>query len=94
MDVMIMPSLHEGLCLVAVEAQANGLPVLIDGFFSPETSVTDQAKKIDLSLSDLEWARYGIQLVGKGRKNVADQIRNKKMDQSDMLEAIRKVLTT
>ena len=94
MDVMIMPSLFEGLCLVAVEAQANGLPVLIDSFFSPETSITEQATKIDLSLSDLEWARYGIQLIEKGRKNVTDQIRNKKMDQSDMLEAIRKVLTT
>ena len=94
MDVMIMPSLYEGLCLVAVEAQANGLPVLIDDFFSPETSVTEQAKKIDLSLSDLEWAKYGIQLIKKGRKNVTGQIINKKMNQSDMLEAIRKILTT
>lgn len=33
MDIMIMPSLFEGLCLVAVESQANGLPVLIDNFF-------------------------------------------------------------
>lgn len=94
MDVMILPSLFEGLCLVAVEAQANGLPVLIDSFFSPETSVTEQATEINLFLSDLEWARYGIQLMEKGRKNVTDQIRNKKMDQRDMLEAIRKVLTT
>ena len=94
MDVMIVPSLFEGLCLVAVEAQANGLPVLIDSFFSLETSVTEQAVRIDLSLSDQEWARYGIQLIERGRKNVKDQIRNKKMDQSDMLDAIEKVLTT
>jgi len=37
MDVMILPSLYEGLCLVALEAQANGLPVLVNCSLSPET---------------------------------------------------------
>lgn len=92
MDIMIMPSLFEGLCLVAVEAQANGLPVLIDCFFSPETSVTEQAEAIDLSLPNVDWARKGIELIDKGRIDVSDQVREKKMDQKDMMESIREVL--
>ena len=93
MDIMIMPSLFEGLCLVAVEAQANGLPVLIDCFFPPETRATEQAVAVDLSLPDEAWAKEGLNLINKGRKNVADQIKEKKMEQSDMMESIREILT-
>ena len=92
MDLMIVPSLFEGLCLVAVEAQANGIPVLIDTFFSPETSVTEQAKSIDLALSDAEWAKEGLDMMKKGRQNVTQQLRNKRMDQSNMMESILRVL--
>lgn len=92
MDIMILPSLYEGLCLVAVEAQANGMPVLIDLFFSPETSATEQATAIDLSLSDVKWAEYSFNLLEKGRKNVIQQIKDKKMDQNEMMKEIQRIL--
>lgn len=93
MDLMIMPSLFEGLCLVAVEAQANGLPILIDYDFTPETRITEQAVALDLSLSDSAWAKKGAELLRKGRKEVASQIRENKMEHSDMMESIRKIIT-
>ena len=92
MDIMVMPSLFEGLCLVAVEAQANGLPVMIDRFFPPETSATTQATILDLSCSDTNWASMGVGLIKRGRKDVVDQIREKKMDRQDMMRSIREVL--
>jgi glycosyltransferase involved in cell wall biosynthesis len=41
MDAFVLPSLFEGLPLVAVEAQAAGLPCLVSDTVSPESSVVD-----------------------------------------------------
>lgn len=92
MDIVIMPSLFEGLCLVAIEAQANGLPIMIDQFFSPETSVTTQAHSLSLSLSDDKWADYGLELLKIGRKDVTKEIIEKNLTHSDMLNSIKNVI--
>ena len=57
MDVMLMPSLFEGLCLVALEAQANGLPLVISDNISPETVVTGYVNQLSLKQADETWAR-------------------------------------
>jgi glycosyltransferase involved in cell wall biosynthesis len=41
MDVFVMPSLHEGLPLVLLEAQAGGLPCLVSDVVSHEAMVSD-----------------------------------------------------
>lgn len=41
MDVFVFPSLYEGLGIVAVEAQAMGLPVLASDAIPRETNLTD-----------------------------------------------------
>jgi glycosyltransferase involved in cell wall biosynthesis len=41
MDVFVMPSLHEGLPLVLLEAQAAGLPCLVSDVVSHEAMVSD-----------------------------------------------------
>lgn len=41
MDAFVLPSLFEGLPLVAIEAQAAGLPCLVSDTVSPESSVVD-----------------------------------------------------
>lgn len=43
MDVFVMPSVHEGLPLVLLEAQAAGLPCLVSDSVSREASVVDGA---------------------------------------------------
>lgn len=92
MDIMIMPSLFEGLCLVAVEAQANSLPVLIDDFFSPETSATCICENLNLKASDEEWARKAFEMIKNGRRDVSGQLKEKNMDHQDMMVKIQKVL--
>lgn len=92
MDIMIMPSLFEGLCLAAVEAQANSLPVLIDNFFSPETLATDMSGNLNLKASDEKWAKTAFEMIKSGRKDVSEQLKEKNMGYQDMMIKIQKVL--
>lgn len=43
MDAMLMPSLYEGLPIVAIEAQAAGLPIFLADTISSETAITETA---------------------------------------------------
>jgi len=58
------------------------------------TFATKQAIAVDLSLPDEEWAEYALEMMKKGREDVTDQLREKKMDQSDMIRLIGEVLTS
>lgn len=92
MDIMIIPSIYEGLCLVALEAQANGLPVLISDTQTPETVATDIAYKNKLDENDMVWASEAFRIIKQGRKNVTQQLIHKKFNYDDMLEEIKKIL--
>lgn len=92
MDIMVVPSLFEGLCLVAIEAQANGLPVLIDNNFTPETVASDLVEVIELSETNGKWADMVEELIKLGRQDVTEQLLRKKMDKVDMMKRLQEVL--
>lgn len=62
MDVFIMPSLFEGLPLVGVEAQANGLPCIISDKVSNEIVLTDNIQLMKLADTAVNWSNKILNL--------------------------------
>lgn len=56
MDIFVLPSHYEGLPVVGVEAQANGLPCLFSTIVTKETHLTHSAQFLDLVDGVPKWA--------------------------------------
>ncbi|WP_318766696.1 glycosyltransferase [Lactiplantibacillus carotarum] len=55
-DVLLMPSYYEGLPYTAIEAQANGLPVVLSESITRQVKVTSLTHYVSLDSSDHTWA--------------------------------------
>lgn len=61
MDVLLFPSFYEGLGIVAIEAQATGLPVYISEFVPKDVMLTELVHEISLQKSASFWAKQILQ---------------------------------
>lgn len=74
MDVFLFPSLHEGLSVVAIEAQANGLPIVASDAMTVETKITNCLEFFSLN-DDLEkWKQATIEAAEKGHCDTKKEI--------------------
>lgn len=55
MDIFVLPSLYEGLPLVGVEAQVNGLPTIFSDSITREVELSKATKFISLKCDLIEW---------------------------------------
>ena len=74
-DVFILPSLYEGLPVVAMEACASGLPVLLSTEITKECAVTDAVKFLPIDDAAV-WADALLEVKITDRNAVADQMKD------------------
>lgn len=65
MDVFLLPSRYEGMPLVALEAQAAGLPCLFSDRVSREVAFSDGCQFLPLEESPQIWAEAVLRVAGR-----------------------------
>lgn len=73
MDVMVLPSLFEGLPLVVIEWQINGLPCLISDIVTEECNITNTTCFFSLTDSPEKWSKQLCSMItSSNRLELAD----------------------
>ncbi|MCL2603648.1 MAG: glycosyltransferase [Defluviitaleaceae bacterium] len=70
MDALIVPSLHEGFGIVALEGQAAGLPTLLSEGVPLAAAVCNLARHMNLSEGTEAWADVILTMKGIERKEI------------------------
>ena len=69
MDVFVMPSLHEGLPVTGVEAQASGLPCVFSDAITREVGLTSNTEFLSLQEKPDVWAEHVLKYMNVQRKS-------------------------
>lgn len=77
MDVFIFPSIFEGLGMSVIEAQVNGLPVLLSSTLPNEVKISPSFVKLELKKGAKEWAKAAINLISPNRIEQKGYLNNK-----------------
>lgn len=74
MDCFVFPSHYEGLALVAVEAQAAGLPCIVSDGVPKECVKTNLVRHLPLSSGTVHWAEEILKTPINSHRDIREQI--------------------
>ncbi len=86
MDVMALPSIYEGLGMVNIEAQANGLPCAVSNRVARLAKATDILSFFPLEDGAAKWAQYLLKIkeCNLNREKYAKIVQEKGWDIKDI----------
>lgn len=79
MDGMLLPSLFEGLPLVAIEWQINGLPCIFSDAITKECVLTNNVESLSLDCSPKIWAQHIIDMCKSNDREKTSNISYEKL---------------
>ena len=88
MDVLVLPSLFEGLPLTGIEAQASGLPCIFSDTITQEADVSGKVRFLPLSAPDRTWAEALCEARAEDREDAAVQVRLAGFDRETVRERV------
>lgn len=91
MDCFLFPSLYEGLSVVAVEAQAAGVPVLASNTMTDKTKITDCMEFLPLEADRAVWAETALKMAAVGHKITLQQIKRNGYDMREIADHMQKI---
>ena len=80
MDVFVLPSWYEGLPVVSVEAQANGLPCLVSDRVSEECELTSSLQFLSLEAGAEAWAEFICTALCERNYRATEELREHQFD--------------
>ncbi len=92
LDVVLMPSLFEGLPFTLVEAQASGIPCVVSDTVSPEANLTDLMTYMSLEQPTSAWAEKIISFRGYQKVSKEDQLAQKGFTVEAFSRMVRDIL--
>lgn len=78
-DVFILPSLFEGLPLVLIEAQVNGMKCIVSDTVDKNVKITDSVEFKSLLITPIKWAKC-IEEINKKRTDYLNIFKNSQYD--------------
>ena len=93
MDIIVMPSLFEGLPFALLEAQAAGLQCIVSETVSKESDILGWNVYLPLSLDDNAWAKVILNQNKMNRQSAADVLKAKGYDINDCVEQVDRIIT-
>lgn len=90
MDIFIVTSRFEGLCIAAVEAQAAGIPGLFSNRLPKEAKIIENYYTLSIDESNDRWADSLVKLIGMTKYDSSKELIDKGFD---MQTLVRKITT-
>lgn len=92
LDVVVMPSLFEGLPFTLVEAQAAGIPCVVSDTVSPEANLTDIITFMSLNCDASVWAEKILSFQKYQKVSKKEQLAQKGFTLEAFARMVRQVL--
>lgn len=90
-DIFLLPSIYEGLGIVAIEAQCNGLPCLLSDKVAEEANLTNLVTRLSLEKNPNEWAKTCFDIFqNKERSYYFLEIKEQKYDINENVKKLEK----